>query len=119
MFSTELQWRLTESGSPVRSLIAHPGIAATNLAGHSASGKVARALGFLFNDAELGALPSLYAATQDIPGNAYVGPNGPGSLKGRPKLRKPAAAALDPETATRMCALTALLTGTGAELPVV
>ncbi|MER7197987.1 MULTISPECIES: hypothetical protein [unclassified Streptomyces] len=85
----------------MRTLVAHPGIVATNLAGHSASGKVARVLGFLFIDAEFGALPSLYTATQNIPGNAYVGPNGPGSLKGRPKLRKPAAAALDLETAMR------------------
>lgn len=80
---------------------------------------MARVLGFLFIDAEFGALPSLYAATQNIPGNAYVGPNGPGSLKGHPELRKPAAAALDLETATRLWALTAQLTGTGAELPAV
>lgn len=117
LFSAELQRRLTASGSPVRSLVAHPGIATTNLAGHTLAGKVTRALRFLFNDAEHGALPSLYAATQDIPGNAYVGPDRPGGLKGHPVVRTPAAAALDPAAAARLWALTALLTGTGADLP--
>ncbi len=117
LFSTELQRRLAASGSTVRSLVAHPGIAATNLASHTVAGKLTRALGFLFNDAERGALPSLYAATQDLPGNAYVGPDGPGSLRGYPKIRKPAAAALNPVTAARLWALTAQLTGTGADLP--
>ena len=113
LFSTELQRRLTASGSPVRSVVAHPGIAATNLAGHSAAGKVTSALRFLFNDAEHGALPSLFAATQDIPGNSYVGPGGFGSLKGHPRIRRPAAAGLDTATAARLWTLTARLTGTG------
>jgi len=117
LFSTELQRRLAASGSTVRSFVAHPGIAATNLASHTVAGKLTRALGFLFNDAEHGALPSLYAATQDLPGNAYVGPNGPGSLRGYPKIRKPAAAALNPVTAARLWALTAQLTDTGADQP--
>jgi NAD(P)-dependent dehydrogenase (short-subunit alcohol dehydrogenase family) len=113
LFSTELQRRLTASGSPVRSVVAHPGIAATNLARHSAAGKVTSALRFLFNDAEHGALPSLFAATQDIPGNSYVGPSGFGSLKGHPRIRRPAAAGLDTATAARLWTLTARLTGTG------
>lgn len=69
-FSTELQRRLTEAGSPVRSLVAHPGIASTELAAHSAAGKVTHALRWLFNDVDRGALPILFAATQDLPGNA-------------------------------------------------
>ncbi|MEU1629802.1 SDR family NAD(P)-dependent oxidoreductase [Streptomyces sp. NPDC020096] len=119
LFSTELQRRLSASGSPVKSLIAHPGIASTNLARHSSSGKMTRALRFLFNDAEHGALPSLFAATQDIPGNSYVGPNGLGSVKGHPTIRKPAAAALDPTTAARLWTRTAQLTGTATDLPTV
>src|SRR4051812_1215818 len=43
LFTLELQRRLTEVGSPVRALAAHPGYAATNLQSHSAS-PVARAL---------------------------------------------------------------------------
>jgi len=102
LFSLELQGRLDAAGSTVRSIVAHPGIASTNLAGHSGSGKVTNALRFLFNDAPTGALSLLYAATQDIPGNSYVGPRGLGSMKGHPALGKPAAAGRDPEVAKKL-----------------
>jgi NAD(P)-dependent dehydrogenase (short-subunit alcohol dehydrogenase family) len=81
LFSLELQRRLTAAGSPVRSVLAHPGIATTTLAAHSSANRINR-LRFLLNDPEHGALPTLYAATQDVPANAYVGPDGPGSIKG-------------------------------------
>jgi NAD(P)-dependent dehydrogenase (short-subunit alcohol dehydrogenase family) len=112
LFSLELQRRLTASGSPVRSVLAHPGIATTSLAAHSSANAVNR-LKFLLNDAEHGALPTLYAATQDVPGNAYIGPDGPGSIKGHPKLRKPGKAGLDEVTAGNLWRATAALTGTG------
>ena len=102
LFSLELQGRLDAAGSTVRSIVAHPGIASTNLAGHSGSGKVTNALRFLFNDAPTGALSLLYAATQDIPGNSYVGPRGLGSMKGHPALGEPAAAGRDPEVAKKL-----------------
>lgn len=36
---------------------------------------------------ERGALPELYAATvRDVPGGAYIGPDGPGELTGHPKI---------------------------------
>ena len=68
--------RLSASDSPVRSLSAHPGIATTSLAAYvgGMQGLVNRATRFMVNDAEHGALPTLYAATQDIPGGSYVGP---------------------------------------------
>ncbi|MFG2651340.1 SDR family NAD(P)-dependent oxidoreductase [Streptomyces sp. NPDC048436] len=118
LFSTELQRRLTASGSTVKSIVAHPGIASTNLVSHTLSGRMMfGSLRFLLNDAEHGALPSLFAATQDIPGNSYVGPNGLGSVKGYPKIRKPATAGLETRTATELWARTAQLTGTGSQLP--
>ena len=88
LFSLELQRRLTATGSPVRSVLAHPGIATTSLAAHSPANAVNR-FAFLLNDPEHGALPTLFATTRDIPGNAYVGPDGPGSLKGHPTIRRP------------------------------
>ena len=33
---------------------------------------------------DMGALPTLYAATQDVPGDAYIGPGGPGEMRGHP-----------------------------------
>ena len=76
-----------------------------------------RAMRFMVNDAEHGALPILYAASQDIPGGSYVGPDGPGSIKGYPAVRKPSRAASDPDIARALWDATAELTGVGAQLP--
>src|SRR5262249_15759426 len=37
-------------------------------------------------DAEHGALPTLYAATANLPGGGYAGPDGPGERRGYPAL---------------------------------
>ena len=118
MFALELNRRLAASGSRVRSLIAHPGIATTNLVAHVGGipGAVNRASRFMLNDADHGALPTLYAATQDIPGGSYVGPDGVGSIKGHPKVRAPSQAATDPESARALWTATADLTATGIDL---
>ncbi|MEU6285535.1 oxidoreductase [Streptomyces sp. NPDC047028] len=115
LFTLELQRRLTEAGSPVRSLAAHPGYAATNLQSHHAN-PVARAfLGIgnrlLAQSDRAGALPTLYAATQDLPGAAYVGPDGLGEMRGAPALAGRSAAASDPEAARRLWTLSEELTG--------
>jgi NAD(P)-dependent dehydrogenase (short-subunit alcohol dehydrogenase family) len=113
LISLELQRRLDAAGSTVRSVLAHPGIATTSLAAHSSSNAINR-LSFLLNDPEHGALPTLFAATQDMPGNAYVGPNGLGSIKGYPKIRKPGKAGLDKATASTLWAAIARQTGVPA-----
>ncbi|MGD3108911.1 SDR family NAD(P)-dependent oxidoreductase [Streptomyces sp. YGL11-2] len=112
LFSLELQRRLTASGSPVKSVLAHPGIATTSLAAHSSANVINR-FTFLLNDPEHGALPTLYAATQDVPGNAYVGPDGFGSIKGHPTVRRPSKAGLDETKAKQLWLATSALTGTG------
>ncbi|MFE7030067.1 SDR family NAD(P)-dependent oxidoreductase [Streptomyces sp. NPDC057621] len=112
LFSLELQRRLTATGSPVRSVLASPGIARTSLAAQSKSNVVNR-FTFLTNDPERGALSVLYAATQDVPGNAYVGPDGLGGFKGSPALRRPGRAGLDPAMAGRLWDATADLVGAG------
>lgn len=101
LFSLELQRQLTAAGSKVRSVLAHPGIATTALAVHSSSNAINR-FSFFLNDPEHGALPTLFAATQNVSGNAYVGPNGPGSIKGHPKVRKPSKAGLDGVSAMKL-----------------
>ncbi|MGV9855464.1 hypothetical protein ACWDWU_42935 [Streptomyces sp. NPDC003442] len=50
---------------------------------------------------ERGALSLLYAATQDVPGNSYIGPDGPGGFRGSPTVRRPGRAGLDPAMAGR------------------
>jgi NAD(P)-dependent dehydrogenase (short-subunit alcohol dehydrogenase family) len=89
MFAYELQHRLLAAGSTVRSMAAHPGYSATNLQSHTESIQD-RVMGLgnaLFaQTATAGALPSLYAATvSDLPGGSYIGPDGPGELRGHPR----------------------------------
>jgi NAD(P)-dependent dehydrogenase (short-subunit alcohol dehydrogenase family) len=101
LFTQELQRRLGASHSSVIAVAAHPGIARTNLAsGAGISGAIfERVAGWCFNDAQRGALPLEYAATQDVPGGAYVGPDGLGHLRGYPGLHTPSAQSRDPELA--------------------
>jgi NAD(P)-dependent dehydrogenase (short-subunit alcohol dehydrogenase family) len=114
LFTLELQRRLTEAGSSIRAIAAHPGIARTNLFSHAgASGAVfGRYLGWLFHDAAHGALSIEYAATQDVPGGSYVGPDGFGHLRGYPEIHAVGKAARDAGKARRLWALSADLTNT-------
>jgi NAD(P)-dependent dehydrogenase (short-subunit alcohol dehydrogenase family) len=115
LFTLELQSRLAEAGSSVRALAAHPGWAATNLQGHDASAlrRVFMAVGnrFIAQDNRAGALPTLYAAVQDLPGASYVGPDGLGEMRGAPTLVGRSAAASDPVVATRLWNASEQLTG--------
>lgn len=115
LFTLELQRRLTESGSPVRALAAHPGYAATNLQSHAGSSvmRVLMKIGnrFFAQDDRAGALPTLYAATQDLPGASYVGPDGLGEMRGAPTLVGRTAAASDSGVARRLWTVSEELTG--------
>ena len=113
LFALELQRRLSAAGSSVRSVVVHPGVARTNLLTHKrVLSVVAKYLiPFMFNDVDRGALPTLFAATQDIPGGSYVGPHGLGGFKGYPKIDTLSRTARDADTARRLWDLTAGLTG--------
>ncbi|MEJ8670022.1 oxidoreductase [Streptomyces sp. MS1.AVA.1] len=120
LFTLELQRRLTESGSPVRALAAHPGYAATNLQSHAGS-PVMRAFMSIGNrvfaqDDKAGALPTLYAATQDLPGASYVGPDGLGEMRGAPTLVGRTTAASDAAVARRLWTVSEELTGVSSPL---
>jgi hypothetical protein len=60
---------------------------------------------------EKGAWPTLYAATQDLAGGAYVGPDGFQEMRGHPKLVGRSRAASDEETARELWLLSERLTG--------
>ena len=106
LFAFELQRRADAAGLPLRSLAAHPGYSATELQGQSSRERgnpLLRAGDALVNKVgnlvlaqsdEKGALPTLFAATEDLPGAAYVGPNGPGEWRGAPQVAVPAGRAL-------------------------
>lgn len=101
LFSLELQQRLTATGSDIVSLSSHPGYSATNLQSHSES-RPAELLMKIANrtvaqPADMGALPTLFAATEPLPPASYVGPNGLYEFRGYPTLvgRSNAASNLD------------------------
>jgi NAD(P)-dependent dehydrogenase (short-subunit alcohol dehydrogenase family) len=114
LFTLELQRRLDEAGSAVRALAAHPGYAATNLQGHTGSGVQHRFMSItnrlLAQSDEMGALPTLYAASRDLPGASYVGPDGFQEQRGHPTLAKRSTAAQDADTARRLWQLSEELT---------
>jgi NAD(P)-dependent dehydrogenase (short-subunit alcohol dehydrogenase family) len=115
LFARELQRRLTEAGSPVKATSAHPGYAATNLQSHSGSRVLALAMKYIGNpliaqDAAAGALPTLYAAVADIPGDSFAGPGFLG-WRGAPTLVDRSAAARDDAAARRLWTVSEDLTG--------
>ena len=121
LFTAELQRRLDAAGSTVLSTAAHPGWAATHLQMHSAS-RVQNAFMWFGNHTfaqtdEMGSLPTLYAATADIPGGSFAGPGGIGELRGAPKLVDRSKSAKDPDLARRLWDMSEQLTGTTFPLP--
>ena len=120
-FMFELQRRLSASGSPVRTVAAHPGWAATELQQRTGNAVMNAFAGLgnliLAQSAEQGAWPTLYAATQDIPGGSYVGPDGRGEMRGHPMLVSPSRAATDEQTACGLWELSERLTGVTYEFP--
>jgi NAD(P)-dependent dehydrogenase (short-subunit alcohol dehydrogenase family) len=114
LFTYELSRRLTTAGSPIRAVAAHPGYASTNLQSHTESFQDRiMSLGnlLLAQSAEMGALPTLYAATTDVPSASYIGPDSLLENRGHPKIDHPNKAAQNPQTATRLWDLSEHLTG--------
>ncbi|MBI2697621.1 oxidoreductase [Mycobacterium gordonae] len=114
LFTTELQRRLDKAGSPLRALAAHPGYSHTNLQG--ASGRklsdaiMSTATRIMATDADFGARQTLYAASQDVPGNSFIGPRF--GYAGRTQPVGRSRAAQDGETAAALWDLSEQLTGT-------
>jgi NAD(P)-dependent dehydrogenase (short-subunit alcohol dehydrogenase family) len=114
LFTFELQRRLAASGSSVTAMAAHPGYASTNLQFHTASFQdKLMAIGnrLIAQSAAMGALPTLFAATQDIPGGSYVGPDGIGEQRGHPRLVGASSAARDEAVAATLWERSEALTG--------
>ncbi len=107
LFALELDRRLRQEGSTVKSLAAHPGYAATNL--QSASPPLLDRLVMKVSNAviaqsdEMGTLPTLYAATEPgLEGGTYLGPDGPNEQRGHPTIVSPSGRARDEDTARRL-----------------
>jgi NAD(P)-dependent dehydrogenase (short-subunit alcohol dehydrogenase family) len=114
LFTSELQRRLAASSSPVRALAAHPGFVSTNIY----VADQPRRLSFwsllqpvLAQGADAGALPVLYAAVGDLPGDSFTGPRHLMHMRGGAELIARSRTAADPELARRLWALSEQLTG--------
>jgi NAD(P)-dependent dehydrogenase (short-subunit alcohol dehydrogenase family) len=115
LFMSELQRRLTAAGSSVRAVAAHPGLTATNLFGRTGN-RIENAVmqlttRLLAQSPEMGALPTLYAATQPVPGDSYIGPGGPAEARGYPAPARRMAHARDAPMAERLWMVSERLTG--------
>jgi NAD(P)-dependent dehydrogenase (short-subunit alcohol dehydrogenase family) len=114
LFTSELQRRLKLAGSPLRSVAAHPGYSHTNLQG--ATGRkwgdalMSAATRVVATSADFGAQQTLYAASQDLPGDTFIGPKFGWIGRTQPVSRS--RRAQDPTTATALWELSEQVTGT-------
>ncbi len=117
MFCFELQRRATAAGTALKSVVAHPGYAATNLQVAGPTRSYERAVMALANrviaqSAEKGALPTLFAATvPGLPGGTFIGPDGFMEQRGYPHVVTAASKAYDEVTWLRLWEVSEELTG--------
>jgi len=116
LFGLELDRRVRAAGIDVRSVLAHPGYAATNLQSSGPTGlmkqlmKISNRL--IAQSAEMGALPQLYAAVDPAAESGrFYGPGAFGELRGYPAEVQPTPTAKDEETARRLWEISERLTG--------
>ncbi len=115
LFARELDRRAREAHSKLMSVAVHPGISRTNIAAYGKDLKTTlfRMFGGMITQSdEMGALPTLYAATApEMQGGQYIGPDGSGEMKGYPKVVQPRPQALDEQAGRRLWTVSEQLTG--------
>ena len=110
LFTAELQRRLSAAGSSVTTAAAHPGLVATNMTDQTTG--VTRAMVRLLAQApQDGALPVLLAATGEIPGDSFTGPQRFMHMRGGAQLISRSKQAADPALAGRLWEVSEELTG--------
>ena len=115
LFTAELDKRLSDSGSKVKAIAVHPGYSNTALQGKSEKKTqdffMKLANKYLAQSDLQGAWPTLYAISEDIPGNSFVGPDGFAEIKGYPKLVGRTKAAQNMKDANTLWEISEKLTG--------
>jgi NAD(P)-dependent dehydrogenase (short-subunit alcohol dehydrogenase family) len=112
LFTYELQRRLT--GTNTIAVAAHPGGSRTELTRNLPPlvGAATRLLEPLFQSADMGALPTLRAATDPgVLGGQYFGPDGFAEQRGYPKVVASSAASHDTDAQRRLWTVSEELTG--------
>jgi NAD(P)-dependent dehydrogenase (short-subunit alcohol dehydrogenase family) len=116
IFGVELDRRLRAAGSSAISVLAHPGYSDTNLQTTGPTGPMKAILKvgnkLLAQDADRGALPTLYAATAPgVEGGDFYGPDGFKEMRGNPTHVDAIPEARDPGVASRLWKISEELTG--------
>lgn len=120
LFTSELQRRLDAAGMEVKAMAAHPGYSNTNLQHASPAMRnagfemrVTKLLNSVMGQSPaMGALPTLFAATAPgLPGDTYVGPDGPAEIRGYPRVVGRTPAAKDERAAAQLWTISEQLTG--------
>jgi NAD(P)-dependent dehydrogenase (short-subunit alcohol dehydrogenase family) len=117
VFGLELDRRLRAAGSPVISVLAHPGLSRSNLTarawGNGRLGRLIAAIGTVVTQsAERGAQPQLYAATAPgVHGGQFFGPSGRREIRGDVTEVRPSAEAADPAVGRTLWPAAESLTG--------
>jgi NAD(P)-dependent dehydrogenase (short-subunit alcohol dehydrogenase family) len=117
VFGLEFDRRLRARSAATASVIAHPGVAVTNIVSNGmGTGMKGRIVGALLplvaQSDDRGAWPLLYAATSpQAHGGGYYGPDGIAEIKGTPVEVKPKPHALDPAIGKRLWEVSERLTG--------
>ncbi|MFN2210270.1 MAG: SDR family NAD(P)-dependent oxidoreductase [Candidatus Promineifilaceae bacterium] len=110
LFTYELQRKMDRAGLDMVAVAAHPGWSETNLQRHA--GLFDFMNRFVAQDAAMGALPTLYAATApDVRGGDYYGPEGFMERAGYPKKVRSNGRSQDEEVAERLWRVSEDLTG--------
>lgn len=110
LFAYELQRRSSQKEKNPLSIAVHPGYAATNL--QKSSSLFSFTNKFMAQSQEMGALPTLYAATHpDIQGGEYIGPDGFLAQRGYPHKARSSGRSYDLETAQRLWEVSEEITG--------
>jgi NAD(P)-dependent dehydrogenase (short-subunit alcohol dehydrogenase family) len=114
LFTYELQRRLASHGTTIAEA-AHPGGSNTELTRNLPSlvqPATYRLFGLIAQDAAMGALPTLRAATDPAAqGGQYYGPDGFGGMRGYPKLVESSAKSHDADRQRRLWTVSEELTG--------
>ncbi|MEW1796270.1 oxidoreductase [Streptomyces niveus] len=118
LYGFELHRRLERDGSPVASVVAHPGICRTNLSPRAfeeadpVSRAIDRATQLMFAPVQAGARSQLHAATAPgVRGGQFYGPSGFKEFRGPVALTRPNPEAADPAYGKKLWTAAEALTG--------
>jgi NAD(P)-dependent dehydrogenase (short-subunit alcohol dehydrogenase family) len=117
VFGLEFDRRLRAHSANTTSVIAHPGVAVTNIISNGmGTGMKGRVVGALLplvaQSDDRGSWPLVYASTSsEVHGGGYYGPDGIAEIKGMPVEVKPKPQALDPAAGKRLWDVSETLTG--------